>query len=171
MTPFELLAATIAARIIDKAHIFDAYGPRDNEDTDDEGRLWLQAVDPLTSAEIEIAPPGFGYSFEMWRPEATSDEEAEAQFADEKHDAEDIAHSIAFGIVAARRIEARKLARLNLLRARIMRDVCAKYRLTSRGKPGGLRQGTRADFAMRRIEKMIHREYIDAIKAEREPIH
>lgn len=66
--------------------------------------------------------------------------------------------------------EARKLARLNLLRARIMRDVCAKYRLTSRGKPGGLKQGTRAHLAMIRIEKMIHREYIAAIKAEREPI-
>ncbi len=66
--------------------------------------------------------------------------------------------------------EARRLARLNLLRARIMRDVCAKYRLTSRGKPGGLKQGTRNHFAMIRIEKMLHREYIDAIKAERAPI-
>jgi len=66
--------------------------------------------------------------------------------------------------------EARKLARLNLLRARIMRDVCAKYRLTSRGKPGGLKQGTRADFAMRRIERVLLAEYIDAIKAEKQPI-
>ena len=66
--------------------------------------------------------------------------------------------------------EARRLARLNLLRARIMRDVCAKYRLTSRGKPGGLKQGTRAHFAMMRIEKVLHREYLNAIKAEREPI-
>lgn len=66
--------------------------------------------------------------------------------------------------------EARKLARLNLLRARIMRDVCEKYRLTSRSKPGGLRQGTRAHLAMIRIEKMLHREYIATIKAERQPI-
>lgn len=163
MAALQTLAASIAAHIIIKANFFDAYGAQREEQTDDQGRLWFRAASPLNSDAVEIAPPGEGFAFEMWRPEDEDEDQP-------RHDAADIAHSIAFGIVAARRIEARRIARLNLLRARIMLDACRRYRLTSRGKPGGLRRGTRAHFAMIRIEKILRAEYLSALKAERAPI-
>lgn len=169
MTPFKLLAATIAARILDRAANFEAYGPRDNEEADEEGRLWFCAADPLNSDAVEIAPPGFGFSFEMWRPEATTDEEAESQFSDERHDAEDIARSIAFGIIAARRIAARKIARARYHSAARIASICHRVRLERHRKSGGT-EARRADFAAERIRKMCRLDYIAALKAERQPI-
>lgn len=61
-------------------------------------------------------------------------------------------------------------ARLNLLRARIMRRAIEAARLTAREKPGGQKRAARAHAAMMRIDQMLTREYIAASKAERTPI-
>lgn len=163
MPTLQTLAASIAAHITIKANHFDAYGPEREQQTDEQGRLWFRAASPLDSDAVEIAPPGQGFAFDMWRPEEEDESQAES-------DAADIAHSIAFGILAARRIEARRVARLNLLRARIMRRALERNRLTARAKPGGQCRARRAHAAMMRIERVLLAEYIAANKAERAPI-